>query len=109
MVSQGDIIWVDFNPQLGHEQAGSRPAVIVSNDFFNKMAKLAIVCPISSVDKKFPLHVKLDERTKTKGFILCDHVKSLNINSREYKHIEAMPKDILEIVINKVFAEIELQ
>jgi len=109
MVKQGDIIKINFNPQSGHEQAGSRPAVVISNTFFNEKAKLAIVCPISNTDKNFPLHVRLDERTKTTGVVLCDHIKSLDINSRVYKFIEVMPKDILENVINRVFAEIELQ
>ena len=109
MVKQGDIIKINFDPQSGREQAGSRPAVVISNTFFNEKAKLAIVCPISNTDKNFPLHVKLDERTKTTGVVLCDHIKSLDINSRVYKFVEAMPKDILENVINRVFAEIELQ
>jgi len=109
MVKQGDIIKIDFNPKSGHEQAGSRPAVVISNNYFNEKAKLAIVCPITNTDKDFPLHVRLDDRTKTTGVVLCEHVKSLDINSRTYKTIETMPKDILENVINKVFAEIELQ
>ena len=109
MVKQGDIIKINFNPQSGREQAGSRPAVVISNTFFNDKAKLAIVCPISNTDKNFPLHVRLDERTKTKGVVLCDHVKSLDVNSRTYKLIETLPKDVLENIINKVFAEIELQ
>ena len=106
-MKQGDIIKIDFNPQSGHEQAGSRPAVVISNDFFNEKAKLAIVCPITNTDNNFPLHVKLDDRTKTTGFILCEHVKSLDIKSRTYKIVEALPKDILEDVINIVFSEIE--
>ena len=108
MVRQGDIIRIDFNPQSGHEQAGSRPAVVISNNFFNEKAKLAIVCPITNTDNSFPLHVKLDSRTKTTGVVLCEHVKSLDINSRTYKVIEEMPKDILENVINIVFSEIEV-
>jgi len=108
MVRQGDIIKIDFNPQAGHEQAGSRPAVVISNDFFNEKAKLAIVCPITNTDKNFPLHVRLDDRTKTIGVVLCEHVKSLDINSRKYKVIESLPKDILENVINVVFSEVEI-
>lgn len=108
MVKQGDIIMVNFNPKSGHEQAGKRPAVVISNDFFNEKAKLAIVCPITNTDKNFPLHVRLDNRTKTSGVVLCEHVRSLDINSRTYTIIEAIPNDILETVINKVFAEIEI-
>ena len=109
MVRQGEIIKINFNPQSGHEQSGSRPAVVVSNNYFNEKAKLAIVCPITNTDKNFPLHVKLDNRTKTTGVILCERVRSLDIKSRTYNFIETIPKDILESVINKVFAEIELQ
>jgi len=108
MVKQGDIIKVNFNPQAGHEQAGNRPAVVISNNFFNEKTKLAIVCPITNTDKNFPLHTRLDERTKTTGVVLCDHVKSLDINNRSYKFIEKLPNDILENIINKVFAEIEI-
>ena len=109
MVRQGDIINIDFNPGAGHEQAGSRPAVVISNNFFNAMAGLAIVCPITNTDKDFPLHVRLDSRSKTTGVILSDHVKSLDVNSRGYTFIEKVPQDILESVVNKVFAEIEVQ
>jgi len=109
MVKQGDIIRINFNPQSGHEQTGSRPAVVISNTFFNAKARLAIVCPITNTDKNFPLHVRLDKRTKTTGLVLCEHVKSLDVSNRTYKFIETMPKDLLENVINKVFATIELQ
>jgi len=109
MVKQGDIIKIGFNPQSGHEQAGNRPAVVISNNFFNEKAKLAIVCPITNTDKNFPLHVRLDDRTETTGVVLCEHVRSLDVNSRVHTFIETMPKDLLETIINKVFAEIELQ
>lgn len=108
MVNQGDIIKVNFSPKSGHEQAGNRPAVVISNDFFNNIAKLAIVCPITNTDKSFPLHVRLDSRTKTTGVVLCEHVRSLDLSSRAYETIEIIPQDILESIINKVFAEIEI-
>lgn len=109
MVKQGDIIKMDFDPQSGHEQAGCRPAVVISNNFFNARTKLAIVCPISSAHKPFPLRLPLDDRTSTTGFILCEHVKSLDLSARGYKVIEQLPKDLLEEVIDIVFSEIELQ
>ena len=52
MVKQGDIIWLDFNPQTGHEQSGRRPAVVVSNESFNRFSKMAIVCPITNTVNK---------------------------------------------------------
>lgn len=99
MVKQGDILKINFNPQAGHEQAGYRPAVVVSNDFFNKKTNLAILCPITNTDNKFPLHVELDERTKTTGVILCEHVRTLDIEARGYKKIEVLPNDILKNVL----------
>lgn len=107
MVKQGDIIKVNFNPQKGHEQAGYRPAVVISNDFFNQKTKLAIVCPITNTDNKFPLHIPLMGKTKTIGVILCEHVKTLDLNAREYTFIEKLPKDLLEEVIAVVFSQIE--
>lgn len=107
MVKQGDIIKINLNPQIGHEQAGYRPAVIISNDFFNKVTNLVIACPITTTNKAFPLHIPLDDRTSTKGFILCQHVKTLDLKARNYKVIEPLPEDILKDVIDIVFSEIK--
>ena len=108
MVKQGDIIKVNLNPQAGHEQAGYRPAVVISNDFFNRTTQLAIVCPITNTDNKFPLHIPLDNRTQTTGVILCEHTRTLDLSARKHTFIEAIPKDILQTVIDTVFAEIEI-
>ena len=108
MVRQGDIIKINFSPQSGHEQSGYRPAVVISNDIFNKKAKLAMVCPITNTKNKFPMHISLDGRTKTTGAILCEHVRTLDIESRKCVKIEKLPKDVLEEVINMVCASVEL-
>lgn len=108
MVKQGDIVKVNFNPQKGHEQAGYRPAIVISNNIFNTKTNLTIVCPITNTNNKFPLHIPLDSRTQTTGVILCEHIKALHLNNREYKVVEKLPKDILEKVINIVFSEIEI-
>lgn len=108
MVKQGSIIKINFNPQSGHEQAGYRPALVVSNDFFNKKTNMTIVCPITNTHNKFPLHVPLDSRTVTTGVILCEQLRSLDIEAREYHFIEMVPGDILENVIDIVFSEVEL-
>ena len=107
MVKQGTIIKINFNPQARHEQAGYRPAVIISNDFFNQKTQLSIVCPITNTNNHFPLHIPLDSRTKTTGVILCEHIKALDLDSRTYQEIEQLPKDILEKVIDIVYSEIE--
>lgn len=108
MVKQGDIIKVNFNPHVGHEQAGYRPALVVSNDTFNLNTKLAIVCPITNTDNKFPLHIPLDSRTITTGFVLCEHVKTLDLNARTYNFVEKIPEDILKKVCDIISAEIEI-
>ena len=74
---------------------------------FNEKAKLSIVCPITNTNNHFPLHIPLDERTKTTGVILCEHIKALDLNSRTYQEIEKLPKDILKQVIDIVYSEIE--
>ncbi len=107
MVKQGTIIKINFNPQAGHEQAGYRPAVVISNNTFNQKTNLSIVCPITNTNNQFPLHVSLDGRTKTTGVILCEHIKALDLKSRTFQEVEILPDDILEKVIDIVYAEIE--
>jgi mRNA interferase MazF len=93
---QGDIIWLDFDPQAGHEQKGRRPAFVVSNNRFNRFEKTtAMVCPITKTDRSIPIQVKLDERTKTSGVILCDQAKILDLQERNAAFIESAPEDIL--------------
>ena len=107
MVTQGDIIKINFNPQSGHEQAGYRPAAVVSNNYFNNVTRLALVCPITNSSNEFPLHIKLDDRTQTTGSIMCQHLRTLDVNSRGYVFVEKIPDDLLREVIDVVFAEIE--
>jgi mRNA interferase MazF len=106
MVKKGDIIKISFNPIHGHEQGGYRPAVVISNKDYNRYTNLVILCPITNTENDFPLHVPLDSRTNTTGVILCEHVKSFDINARSFKYVEALPKDILDIVISIIKAEI---
>ncbi len=80
---------------------------MVSNNFFNQKTNLVIVCPITNTNNEFPLHIKLDERTQTTGVILCEHIKALDINARKYKITEQLPNDLLQKVLNVIYAEIE--
>lgn len=107
MVKQGDIIKVSFDPQRGHEQAGYRPAIVVSNNVFNQKANVVLLCPITNTRNNFPLHVCLDERTKTTGSILCEQIKALDLNIRAYSFVERVPQDILTKTVNIIFSEIE--
>lgn len=104
---QGDILYLQFDPQAGNEQKGKRPALVISNNTYNKFTKMAIVCPITNTNNKFPLHVELDQRTKTTGVILCEQVKSLDIHARDAAYCEKAPMDIVDEVIDIVFGFIE--
>jgi len=100
---QGDIIKMDFDPTKGYEQKGWRPAVVVSGANFHSFSgSVAMVCPITNTDRDFPLHPKLDDRTKTTGVVMTDQVKSLDLAQRKAKFIEGLPLDILAEVCDIV-------
>ena len=104
---QGDIVMLNFNSQAGHEQAGRRPALVVSNSGFHRYTGLAIFCPITNQIKNYPMHVRLDGRTKTTGEILCEHVKSLDYNARNTAYVEALPADLLDEVLDRIHMSID--
>ena len=104
----GDIIFLEFDPQAGHEQKGRRPALVVSNSTYNKFTKIAMVCPITNRNRHFPLHVELDERTKITGFIMCEQVKALDINARNPSFYEKAPEYIVEEVADILMGFIEI-
>jgi mRNA interferase MazF len=104
---QGDIVMMNFNPQAGHEQAGRRPALVISNRSFHRYTRMAIVCPITNQMKDYPMHVKLDAQTKTTGEILCEHVKSLDLTARSATFIEKIPDELMEEVLERVRLSIE--
>lgn len=107
MVNQGDIITLDFNPTKGHEQGGRRPALVISNNEFFRRSGMVMVLPISNNEKKFPLHVPLDGRTKTTGKILCEHVRSIDPVARTYEVVEKIPEDLFAKTMEIFAAEIE--
>jgi len=107
---QGDIIWINFDPQAGIEQKGRRPAIVVSNETFNTFTKRgAMICPITNTDRGIPLHVNLDDRTKTTGVILTDQAKILDLTQRNAAYIEKAPKEIILEVIDIISGFIEIE
>lgn len=102
---QGDIITLNFNPQKGHEQHGRRPALVVSNNFFNHLSSLALVCPISNTLSSFPLNIILNEQTTTTGSILCQHVKSLDLEARDAVYVEQLSPALLQEVLDIIHGE----
>ena len=106
---QGDVIWLNFDPRVGHEQAGKRPAVIVSNDSANSVLNnRAMVCPITNTNRGYPFQPPLDERTKTKGVVLCDQARFVDLAERNPEYIEQLPQDILEDVVDIIYGMIEI-
>ena len=85
---QGDIVFLDLNPTKGHEQYGKRPAIVISLDCFNEKTKMAIVCPITSNEREFPTHYKLQNTKKVHGSVLCEHIRSIDFINRNIKFVE---------------------
>lgn len=106
---QGDIVYLDFDPQAGHEQKGRRPALVVSNFTYNKITRMALVCPITNTNRGFPLHVGLDDRTQSTGFIMCEQVKALDIEIRNASLKEKAPDDIVKEVFDILYGIIEIE
>jgi len=100
---RGDIVWLDFDPQVGHEQAGHRPAFVISPLTYNQRSNLALICPITSKTKGWKFEVELLD-AKTKGFILADQIKSLDWNARRIKFIEKASDNVVDEVLSKIEA-----
>lgn len=101
---RGDIVWLEFNPQAGYEQAGNRPALVVSPKAYNEKVGLALFCPITSNIKGYPFEVALPEKYEVSGAILSDQIKSLDWRVRKAKRIAFAPRDVLEEVLAKILA-----
>ena len=99
---RGDLIWLNFNPQAGHEQAGLRPAVVISPSAYNGKVGLALCCPITNQAKGYPLEVALPQELKTLGVVLSDQIKCLDWKTRRAKFIEKLPKDIIQDILAKL-------
>jgi mRNA interferase MazF len=79
----GDLIWIDFTPQAGHEQGGRRPALVLSPALYNGKAGLALLCPITSHVKGYPFEVPVPAGQKIGGVVLSDHLKNLDWRARK--------------------------
>jgi len=97
----GDVIWITLNPQAGHEQAGRRPAVVLSPESYNSKTGLAILCPLTSQVKDYPFEVLLPARLPVTGAILSDQVKSLDWRARNAELIYTLPNEITSEVLRK--------
>ena len=101
---KGDFITLSFDPQAGHEQKGRRPALVVSNDLFNKHTGLAIVCPITNTDRGYPFHRSVPATSRLTGFVMVEQVKSADCSKRQVRFIEQAPSEFVEDVLDLIDA-----
>ena len=99
---RGDIVWLTFTPHAGHEQAGHRPALILSPELYNKKVGLALVCPITTQVKGYPFEVPLPEGLEVSGVVLADQVKSLNWKARRARFCCTPPAATIAEVLRKL-------
>lgn len=103
---KGDLVWLDFDPQRGHEQKGRRPAIVVSQKIYNRKVGLTLFCPITSHIKGYPFEILLSNHA-INGCILSDQVKSLDWHQRNCEFIEKAFDDEITAVINIITLMIE--
>lgn len=104
---RGEVVWLQFEPQAGHEQAGRRPAVIVSPREYNAKTGLALCCPITSRIKGYPFEVALSEDSEVSGVILADQVKSLDWRARRARKLWTLPEEALQELLAKIRVLVE--
>lgn len=95
---RGDIVWLDFDPTLGHEQSGRRPGIVLSSYKYNHKVGLAIVCPITSQAKGYPFEVPIPPGFKIKGVILADQLRCIDLQERNIELVFKIPPATVEAV-----------
>ena len=106
---QKDIVFLDFNPTIGHEQKGKRPALVLSNKGFNKYTKMCLVCPITSNMKEFPLHIPLSDHLKIIGVVMCEQIKTIDYITRNIKFIEKLDDNTYDKVLETIKSIIDIE
>ena len=95
---KGDFVSLNFDPHSGHEQAGRRPALVMSNHPFNRATGMAIVCPLTNTDRGIPFQVPVARGGPVTGFVMVEQVKSIDFRSRKGKYIGQAPPDLVSEV-----------
>jgi mRNA interferase MazF len=96
------VVWITLNPQAGHEQAGRRPAIVLSPFAYNEKVGLAVLCPLTSREKGYPFEVKIPQGLAVSGVVLADQVKSLDWRVREAEWICTLPPDVVAEILGKL-------
>jgi len=101
---RGDLLWLQFTPQAGHEQTGRRPALVISPRAYNDKVGLALFCPITNQVKGYPFEVALPPGLPITGVVLSDQIKSLDWRARRAELVSAVPAEVVAEVLAKVGA-----
>ena len=101
---RGDLVWIDCDPQSGREQAGRRPALVLTPSSYNRLVGLAIFCPVTNQAKGYPFETALPPGQRVQGVVLADHVRSLDWRTRRAEFICTAPSEVVEHVAAKVQA-----
>lgn len=99
---RGQLIWVTFDPSLGHEQGGRRPALVVSNTRYNERTGLMICMPVTSRVKGYTSEIALPETLGTRGVVLASHVYTMDWQARDVQVIEAVPPEVLTAALQRL-------
>jgi len=105
---RGDIVWLSFSPRTGHEQAGRRPALVLSPESYNRKVGLALLCPVTSQLKDYPFEVQIPPGLAVSGAVLSDQVKSLDWKARKAAFRCRLPEDSVREVLSKLGTLVEL-
>lgn len=104
---RGDIVWLEFDQRRGHEQAGRRPALVVSPEVYNRKAGLALVCPITSSVKGYPFEVAIPRGSKVAGVVLCDQIRSVDWRVRKAKRAGSAAAGVMAEATAKLVALVD--
>jgi mRNA interferase MazF len=99
---RGDAVWITLDPQAGHEQAGRRPALVLSPAAYNGRVGLALVCPITSQQKGYPFEVPIPEGSPVTGVVGADQLKSLDWRARDATRIGTLPEEVTDEVLRRL-------
>lgn len=101
---RGEVIWLTLDPQAGHEQAGRRPAVVLSPAAYNGKVGLCLVCPVTAQIKGYPFEAVLPEGLAVAGAALCDQVRSLDWRARKASLLCVLPREVIAEILGKAGA-----
>ncbi len=104
---RGDLVWLSFDPQAGHEQSGRRPAFVVSPESYNRKTGLFLVCPVTAKVKGYPFEVPLPNGLDASGVILADQIKSLDWKARRVEYASSTSDSVLNDVVSLVLPLID--